>query len=39
MRRVASTWLSSSMSTVTVVSASRAAVQIREMFSAAVFSP
>ena len=39
MRNVASTWLCSSMSTVTVVPAARAAAQMREMFSVAVFSP
>ena len=39
MRNVASTWLWSSMSTVTVVPAARAAAPMREMFSVAVFSP
>ena len=39
MRSVASTRVCSSMSTVTVVPASRAAAQIRAMFSVAVFSP
>ena len=39
MRRVASTRVCSSMSTVTVVPALRAAAQIRAMFSVAVFIP
>ena len=39
MRRVAPTAVWSSASSVTVVPASRAAAQIRAMFSVAVFSP